>query len=242
MTTPTKLTPNERFAISQFLSDGWEEATAGMDFGEIMEAVRGENDGGPTIEGLDIWDPFSGTPVYATECIENLLSSLNAHMAPLLQFVQEVADLPAEGELYTPLVDHPKFGTIDGPPREKEWGEDRDDEDFEKLHELFWRCYRLQQMVPATADIQKVAEVYPFWKPMADAWPELKTLFENTLQAQMDADLAYDHRLNSGVTNLERRDVKEAFDAFKARMLVVRQECTSLMPKDEDTFVVNMGG
>jgi hypothetical protein len=32
------------------------------------------------------------------------------------------------------------------------------------------------------------------------------------------------------------------FDAFKARIVVVRQECTSLMPKDEDAFVVNMGG
>jgi hypothetical protein len=120
--------------------------------------------------------------------------------------------------------------------------DDRFEPDIPYDYEDFWRCYRLMQMVPATADIQKVAEVYPFWKPMADAWPELTKLFENTLQAQMDADVAYDHRLNSGVTNLESRDVKEAFDAFKARIVVVRQECTSLMPKDEDTFVVNMGG
>jgi hypothetical protein len=109
-------------------------------------------------------------------------------------------------------------------------------------YEDFWRCYRLMQMVPATADIQKVAEVYAFWKPMADAWPELTKLFENTLQAQMDADVAYDHRLNSGVTNLESRDVKEAFDAFKARIVVARQECMALMPKDEDVFAVGMGG
>jgi hypothetical protein len=132
----SKLTPNERFAISQFLSDGWEEATAGMDFAEIMEAVKGEHDGGPTIDGLEVWEPFSGTPVYATECIENLLSSLDAHMAPMLRFVQEVADLPKEGELYPTLINDEKVGTIDGPLREKEWGRDQDDEDFEKLHEV----------------------------------------------------------------------------------------------------------
>jgi hypothetical protein len=129
----SKLSPNERFAISQFLCYGWEEATAGMDFGEIMEAVRGEDDGGPTIDGLNVWDPFSGTPVYATECIENLLSSLEAHMAPMLRFVQEAADLPKEGEFYTPLINDDKLGTIDGPEREKEWGNDAA---FEKLHEL----------------------------------------------------------------------------------------------------------
>jgi hypothetical protein len=42
----------------------------------------------------------------------------------------------------------------------------------------FRRCYLLLEAIPEWRnELQKVAEVYPEWKPFADNWPELERLY-----------------------------------------------------------------
>src|SRR6266702_3517315 len=42
----------------------------------------------------------------------------------------------------------------------------------------FGRCHRLLQLMPEwRAQLHKVAEVFPKWKPLVDAWNELEALW-----------------------------------------------------------------
>ncbi|HAM42116.1 MAG TPA: hypothetical protein DCP69_12515 [Candidatus Omnitrophica bacterium] len=46
----------------------------------------------------------------------------------------------------------------------------------------FGRCHRLLQLIPEwRANLGKVAEIFPGWKPMVDAWGELEDLWEEEL-------------------------------------------------------------
>lgn len=43
-----------------------------------------------------------------------------------------------------------------------------------------------------TNPVEAAANAFPFWRPMADAWLELTVLYEELLQAVMDAEPEFD--------------------------------------------------
>jgi hypothetical protein len=99
----------------------------------------------------------------------------------------------------------------------------------------FGRCYRMIKSVTGiTNPVEAAANAFPFWRPMADAWPELTVLYEDLLQAAMDAEPEFDPcaRDTFNMRLFDKNPVVVAKGkAFLAKIGVVVDECRALKDK-----------